>query len=82
MANVGQSTPSTRDRDLPDPCGEKRELRRMVQERDKEIERLRETLEIVAQTTDPKVKYDDPVGVIHDLHYSVVDALDGGGDQS
>jgi hypothetical protein len=39
MANIGQSTRAGQ-KDLPDPCGERRELRRMVQERDEEIEQL------------------------------------------
>ena len=47
MASLGQSTRSTRNRDgdLPDPCDEKRELRRMVQELEAENERLRKALQ-------------------------------------
>ena len=42
MASLGQSSPSprTRDSDRPDPCDEKRELRRMVKELEAENERL------------------------------------------
>jgi len=82
MADVGKSTRAGQ-KDLPNPCGEKRELRQMVQERDEEIERLRGALKVVAQTTDPRLTHDedtDLVGVLHDLHHCVVDALDGGGD--
>jgi len=87
MASIGQSIGSTRNRDsdLPDPCGEKRELRRMVRERNEEIERLRGALEGVAQTTDQWLKHNedaDLVDVLHDLQHYVIDALDGGGDQS
>jgi len=72
MANVGQSTPSTRDSDLPDPCGEKRELRRMVQELEAENERLRGALrEVVREAeflyTDVKhLRREAPTENVHD----------------
>ena len=55
MASLGQSTPSTRNResDLPDPAAEKRELRRMVQELEAENERLRKALRYADDRYDP-----------------------------
>ena len=80
MANVGQTKPATRDRDLPDPCAEVRELRRMVQERDEEIERLREAAKKVISynisVLDGRINYRPH------CHIDVLQtALGGGGDQ-
>ena len=76
MANVGQTKPATRDRDLPDPCAEVRELRRMVQERDEEIERLQEALRALRDgLTTPK----RPYSALRNLANST---LNSGGDQS
>jgi len=80
MANVGQST-RTSKKDLPDPCGEKRELRRMVQELEAENERLRDALQTVGQYASIGVQKSlpNPNDGFRQIRDHVFDALDGGG---
>jgi len=73
MATLGQSTPSTRDSDLPDPAAEKRELRRMVQELEAENERLRSALKEAIGLA-PNTSWG------HEIMMVAQDALDGGGE--
>ena len=90
MANIGQSTPSTRDSDLPDPCGEKRELRRMVQELEAKNERLRTQRDhyerglhdVRGRAAKLMQKYDGGAGY-HSLHTTAehyLENFDSGGD--
>ena len=80
MASLGQSSPSTRtrDSDLPDPCNEKRELRRMVQELEAENERLRRKLKYILRRTSESGTAFAKIDIIA----AAKSALDGGGDQS
>ena len=77
MANIGQSTRAGQN-DLPDPCGEKRELRRMVQELQHTIRKAKTDLEHVRDQHLERKAAQFVTGTINDLQR----ALDGGGDQS
>jgi len=81
MANIGQSTPSTRDSDLPDPCGEKRELRRIVQELEAENERLRKALERIDQIVDEteEIMPAEVARIFIQISHTAQSTLDGGG---
>jgi len=76
MADVGQSTPSTRSRDLPDPCGEARQLRRMVRDLTDTLESACEDLnrlERGAQATAVKAQ----ASSIHDDLRSALNRAEG-----
>ena len=84
MANIGQSTRVSK-KDLPDPCGEKRELRRMVQELEAENKRLRKAAK---EAADQIFLSSDGRTLDHHAHDDLIkagkkllNALDGGGDQ-
>jgi len=83
MASIGQSIGSTRtrDSDLPDPCDEKRELRRMVQELEAENDRLRGALQTAGQYASIGVQKSlpNPNDGFRQIRDHVFDALDGGG---
>ena len=83
MASVGQST-RTGQKDLPDPCDEKRELRRMVQELEAENERLRKAAK---EAADQIFMSSDGRTLDHHGHDGLIEAgkklqnaLKGGGD--
>jgi len=76
MATLGRSTRLTRDGDLPDPCGEARQLRRMVQGLTDTIEDACENLnqlERGAQATSVKAQ----ASTIHDDLQSALDRAEG-----
>ena len=83
MASVGQSTRAGQ-KDLPDPCDEKRELRRMIRELEAENERLRNALQTVGQYASIGVQESlpNPNDGFRRIRDHVFDALDGGGDES
>jgi hypothetical protein len=83
MASIGQSTRVT-NKDLPDPCDEKRELRRMVQELEAENERLRDALQTAGQYASIGVQKSlpDPNDGFRRIRDHVFGALDSVGDKS
>ena len=83
MASIGQSTRAGQ-KDLPDPCAEKRELRRMVRERKEQIRRLRGGLLEIMDYIEAR-REDGPMSgeVNAESLWSIANsALDDGGDKS
>jgi len=81
MASIGQST-RVSNKDLPDPCGEKRELRRMVRELEAKNERLRKaSKEAMGMMAEEGVSGDVPIEDVSPIIEVLRSALDGGGDQ-
>ena len=76
MASIGQSTRAGQ-KDLPDPCGEKQELRRMVQKLEAENERLRRKLKYILRRTSESGTAFAKIDIIA----AAKSALDGGGDK-
>jgi hypothetical protein len=78
MASLGQSTPSTRNRDsdLPDPAGEKRQLRRMVQDLTDTIEATCKDLKMIERVA-RSTAVRSQASTIHDCLQNALDRAEG-----